>query len=181
MANGNGRRHGSDHVLATVTVLRKRSGEIETPDRDDLALSELASVVAGAKAEMQHLVQLGELQGDPLRHPIQALTVHLDAMHRLTIAGQTLDGMQQAAITDKQIDDIGLRLMGSAQGWARSFVRTSYWKSQAVLAIVVLGAVLAGAGAGWWAHSPPTELACADQADGSRVCWMFTRLPTAHR
>jgi hypothetical protein len=31
---------------------------------------------------------------------------------------------------------------------------------------------------GWWVHSPPSQLACADQTDGSRICWMYTRLPT---
>ena len=42
---------------------------------------------------------------------------------------------------------------------------------------LAFGAVC-GAG-GWWVHSPPSELACADQSDGARIGWMYTRLPTA--
>jgi hypothetical protein len=42
---------------------------------------------------------------------------------------------------------------------------------------VVLAAILIGIAIGWWMHSPATELACGDQADGSRMCWMWVRLP----
>jgi hypothetical protein len=84
-------------------------------------------------------------------------------------------------LSDKQVNDIARQLLGGCQGWTRSFVRMSYWRSQAVLAIVVLGAVVVGFGAGWRAHSPPSELACADQTDGSRLCWMYTRLPVGRK
>jgi hypothetical protein len=50
----------------------------------------------------------------------------------------------------------------------------------AVAGALVIGS-LVGFGAGWWVHSPPSELACADQTDGSRICWMYTRLPTVTR
>jgi hypothetical protein len=178
MAEWNGRRHGADHVLAAVTVLRKRSGEIELPDPDDSGLAELASVVTNARAEMQRLVQLGELQDDPLRHPIQALAVHLDAMQKIATASTNREGAGQS-ITDKQIDDIGRRLLGSTQAWSRSFVSAAYWRSQATLAAVIIGVAALAFGAGWWMRAPESELACADQTDGSRLCWMYTRLPTA--
>jgi hypothetical protein len=179
MAEWNGRRHGADHVLAAVTVLRKRSGEVELPDPDDSGLAELASVVANAKAEIVHLVQLGELQDDPLRHPIQALAVHLDAMQKIATASNREASGQ--SITDGQIDDIGRRLMASTQAWSRSFVSASYWRSQATLAAVIIGVAALAFGAGWWMHAPASELACADQTDGSRICWMYTRLPTVAR
>jgi hypothetical protein len=138
-------------------------------------------VVAGAKAEIGRLVQLGELQDDPLRHPIQALAVHLDAMQKITVAGQTSGGTQQSALTDQQVDDIGRRLMVSCQVWSRSIVSASYWRSQATLAAVIVSVAALAFGGGWWMHSPPSEMACADQADGSRLCWMYTKLPTLKR
>jgi hypothetical protein len=83
------------------------------------------------------------------------------------------------SLSDKQVSDIGRQIMGGCQGWARSFVRTSYWQSQATLAAVIIVVAAAAFGTGWWMHTPPSELACADQVDGSRLCWMYTRLPSA--
>jgi hypothetical protein len=34
---------------------------------------------------------------------------------------------------------------------------------------------------GWWWRGDPPELQCADQSDGSRVCWVYTRLPAPKR
>jgi hypothetical protein len=39
------------------------------------------------------------------------------------------------------------------------------------------GMLAVGIAAGWWVHRPPSKPACADQADGARLCWMYTRLP----
>jgi hypothetical protein len=83
-----------------------------------------------------------------------------------------------ATLTDRQAADVGRQLLGGCQGWARSFVRSSYWNSQALLAAVVLCAALLGFGAGWRIFSPPSEMTCANQSDGSRLCWIYTRLPT---
>jgi hypothetical protein len=47
-----------------------------------------------------------------------------------------------------------------------------------MMACLLLAAMLIGAGAGWWLHSPPSEMVCADQADGSRICWLYQRLAT---
>lgn len=44
-----------------------------------------------------------------------------------------------------------------------------------VVVMLTFGAVCAAAG--WWWGDPPV-LQCADQPDGSRVCWMYERLPT---
>jgi hypothetical protein len=41
-------------------------------------------VITDAGAEIIRLVQLGELQNDPIRHPIRALSVHLEAHCRVT-------------------------------------------------------------------------------------------------
>lgn len=46
---------------------------------------------------------------------------------------------------------------------------------------VVLLALLIGIAIGWGFHNPPSQLVCGDQADGSRMCWMYTKLPTVKR
>jgi hypothetical protein len=124
----------------------------------------------------------GILPADPLGPVVEALAdIPAEIDLRLApILAEMQEARKAAAqpLSDKQIDDIGRQLMGGCQGWARSFVRASYWRSQSILAVALLGAIIVGFGAGWRAHTPPSELACADQADGSRICWMYTRLPT---
>jgi hypothetical protein len=162
-----------------VSNLRIRSGELP-PDPDVALDPELGKAIKDAQAEMERLIQLGELQNDPIRHPIQALSVHLDALLKLSTAhSQALTRKSGAAFTDEQIDDIGRRLLSGCQTWSRSLVRASLVKSWAILAAALLGASVLGVGAGWWLHTPPSELVCGDQADGARICWMYTRLPIA--
>lgn len=70
----------------------------------------------------------------------------------------------------------GMRL--EAQRMLRTFDRSQARNTGlAVAGALVIGASLAFF-AGWWVFTPPSQLACADQNDGSRVCWMYTRLPT---
>jgi hypothetical protein len=57
------------------------------------------------------------------------------------------------AFTDRQIDDVGRRLLGACQAWSAGLVRASLWKSWAALAATVLVAVVLGFGAGWWLGS----------------------------
>jgi hypothetical protein len=163
-----------------VSNLRIRSGDLP-PDPDVALGPELGKAIENAQAEMQRLIQLGELQNDPIRHPIQALSVHLDALLKLSSAhSQALTRQSGAAFTDEQIDDIGRRLLSSCQTWSRSLVRASLWRSWATLAAIVLGAIVMGFGAGWWYRGPSPIVAgltggtprCDDQADGSRLCWI---------
>jgi hypothetical protein len=66
-----------------VSNLRIRSGE--QPSVRDVALDpELGKAIKDAQAEMERLIRLGEQQNDPIRHPIQALSVHLDALLKLS-------------------------------------------------------------------------------------------------
>jgi hypothetical protein len=118
----------------------------------------------------------GILPGDPLGPVVEALA---DIPAEIDLKLKTLVEAQKVPLTGQQIDDIGRHLLGGCQAWSRAFVRTSFWSSQVILALVILGAVVVGFGAGWRAHSPPSELACGDEPDGSRICWMYTRLPTA--
>jgi hypothetical protein len=99
-----------------VSNLRIRSGEL--PSVPDVALDpELGKAIKDAQAEMERLIQLGELQNDPIRHPIQALSVHLDALLKLSTAHTQALTRQSggAAFTDEQIDDIGRRLLVAAR------------------------------------------------------------------
>jgi hypothetical protein len=171
-----------------VSNLRIRSGEL--PPVPDVALDpELGKAIKDAQAEMERLIQLGELQNDPIRHPIQALSVHLDALLKLSTAhGQALTRQSGgAAFTDQQIDDIGRRLLGSCQTWSRSLVRGALWKSWSAIAATVLVAAVLGFGAGWSYRGDLPTIAglsagsnkCEDRPEGGRLCWIpvWERLP----
>ena len=131
----------------------------------------------------QHATPLAAV-GDPIAPSIAALAVAVSAQDRLAVDAflriEKLIQDGRSGITAQQVEDIGRLLLGSCQGWLRAFVITSYSPNQAVLAIVVLSAVALGFGAGRWAYSPPSKLACADEADGSRLCWIYSWLPTHH-
>lgn len=45
---------------------------------------DMGTVVSAAQLEMERLIQLGGLLNDPLRHPIQALSIHLDVLSRVS-------------------------------------------------------------------------------------------------
>jgi hypothetical protein len=133
-----------------VSNLRIRSGEL--PPVPDVARDpELGKAIKDAQAEMERLIRLGELQNDPIRHPIQALSVHLDALLKLSTAHSQALTRQSggAAFTDEQVNDIGRRLLGSCQTWSRSLLRGALWKSWSAIAATVLIATILGFGAGW--------------------------------
>jgi hypothetical protein len=173
--------------MVAVSNLRIRSGEL-SPDPDVALGPGLGKAIEDAQAEMQRLIQLGELQNDPIRHPIQALSVHLDALLKLSTAhSQALTRQSGAAFTDEQVDDIGRRLLGSCQAWSRSLERAAMWRSWAALAAIVLAAIVLGFGAGWSYRGDLPTIAglsagankCEDRPDGSRLCWIpvWERLP----
>ena len=171
-------------------MLRTRSGEarpVEQQAADD-NLAEMGKVVADARLEIARLVQLGELQHDPIRHPIEALSVHLDALYKLasasskTLAAQIWavgrpfdeDKLQQAVA--RGIYDHASRIIGQLR------LRTSL-----MIAGALLAALLLGAGGGYVFRGAVPILVgvkagaekCDDRPDGSRLCWIpiFERLP----
>jgi hypothetical protein len=123
--------------------------------------------------------------GDPTATAPAAYAAATKAMHRLlTDAFLKIQAQQEA--TDKLIEN-------GRKPWTRDEMRILInqldetllhrWEAfnRAGIAIGVAVSLAVGATCafgGWWMHAPPSELACADQADGSRVCWMYTRLPT---
>jgi hypothetical protein len=115
--------------------------------------------------------------GDPIAPAISAIASAVGAQNRLAVdaflkTGKLMEdgrkpwGREEMQIMIKQLDETLLHR------WT-AFNRAGI--AIGVGVALIFGAIC-GAG-GWWAHSPPTELACGDQADGSRICWMYTRLP----
>jgi hypothetical protein len=117
--------------------------------------------------------------GDPIAPAISAIAAAVGAQNRLAVdaflkteklieGGRKPWGRDEMRILIDQLDETLLHR------WATF--------NRAGIAIGVLVALAFGACCalgGWWMHSPPSELACADQADGSRLCWMYIRLPSA--
>jgi hypothetical protein len=149
-------------------MLRVRSGAGSGGDQTSSLTPEMGRVVAEAQAEMDRLVRLGNLQNDPIRHPIQALSVHLGAFHKLI----------EAAKRPCTGDDIR-RLTPSAGARNR--------RTALIAAGTLMLAFLAGTGAGYWLSGVVPVSAgvhagaerCEDRTDGSRLCWIpvYERLP----
>lgn len=146
-------------------MLRVRSGESQAakpPAADETALAEMGKVIADAQAEINRLVQLGELQNDPIRYPIQALSVHLDALYKVTRASipalaQQLRASAQRDDPTKRDDELAVIPAFDAQAGKmrhRPGVRTII-----VGAGLLAAGVLAGAGAGYWFEGQNTEAA----------------------
>ncbi len=129
----------------------------------------MAEVVRKAKAELERLVTLGQLQGDPLRYPLQGLSVHLDAMLVLSERGGQ-------PIPDQQLREI-------IRTAARHMEARTFHMAVAANRGLVLGAVAAalmalgvGLGTGWFVWG--ARLSCAEQA-GGRVCYVWTSPPVS--
>lgn len=134
--------------------------------------------------------EAGILPDDPLGPVVEALAdipaevdlrigPALAEMRALTAAVEKIAAQPAGTVlTDKQTDDIGRRLLGSCQAWSRGLVRASMWRSWALIGATVAVVFAAGMGAGWVLTKPASELQCADQSDGSRACWFYTKLPT---
>jgi hypothetical protein len=142
-------------------MLRMRSRDApEPPAADETALTDMAKMVADAQAEIARLVQLGELQNDPIRHPIQALSVHLDALYKITQAGsQMLAHQMQAPLRPVDArnqplceDEWRRAVIQGVSGYADEVVRALNWRSALIGIGVVVGALLIGAVAGYALH-----------------------------
>ena len=63
----------------------KRDGRaVEPPTVDQTALAEIGKG-SQRPGGNERLIQLGELKHDPIRYPIQVLSVHLDALYKLSV------------------------------------------------------------------------------------------------
>ena len=161
-------------------MLRMRSGG--DPSSDPSLPPEMDQVIAEARAEMDRLVELGGLQNDPIRHPIQALSVHLGALHTLMLtSSRTLAKQIEAArqsINDEDIRRLSQAAASGAERRAAELARSANRRTVAIATASVLALMGASAVGGWWWRGAPPDLPCQDQSDGGSVCYVFTRPPT---
>ena len=167
-------------------MLRVRSRDApRPPTADETALTEMARVIADAQAEIARLVRLGELQNDPLRHPIQALSVHLDAVYKVTQAGSQMLARQLQASprpfnSQNQPmgeDELRQAVIHGVAGYAGEAVGALNWRSGLVGTGVVVAALLVGAVAGYTARGDRQliagvfagQTACQD-VNGGTLC-----------
>jgi hypothetical protein len=161
-------------------MLRVRSGG--DPSSEAPLPPEMGQVIAEARSEMDRLVGLGGLQNDPLRHPIQALSVHLGALHKLSLNNsQALAKQVEAArqsISDEDIRRLSQAAANGAERRAAELARSANWRTVTIATASVLALMCASAIGGWWWRGGPPDLTCRDLPNGSRVCFVFTRPPT---
>ena len=126
-------------------MLRMRSGG--DPSSEAPLPPEMDQVIAEARAEMDRLVELGGLQNDPLRHPIQALSVHLGALHTLTLnSSRTLAKQVEAArqsINDEDIRRLSQAAANGAERRAAEVARSANRRTVAIATASVLADPLA--------------------------------------
>ncbi len=181
-----------------MVVLRKRSGEGPEPTAaGEAALTEMGQVVAEARVEIARLVQMGALQDDPIRYPIQALSVHLEALYKVTLTGsQTLAKQIQASVQSDDLakpsvpdDDLRRAHVHGLPARAAGIVAVPGTRNTLIGAGMLAAALLAGAAGGYWFRGAAPVVAgahagavrCDDRPDGSRLCWIpvWERLPSA--
>jgi hypothetical protein len=148
--------------------------------------------VATARAEMDRLVTLGGLQSDPLRYPIEALSVHLDALNKVCQAfpaegrGQQIseDDVRRIAdlavarcveelrhttdeLKETVVRDIRAGGFREITGAADRLVRQrnkhfAIWSGAAVMAALIIGGAIV------WRWQP--TLQCTPQQNGGIYC-----------
>ncbi len=145
-----------------------------------LAPEATAGIRAAQDVLEQQATRLAAI-GDPIAPAISAIAAAVGAHNRLAVDaflkmekliqdGRKPWGRDEMRIVINQLDET---LLHRWTAFNRAAIGIGVVLALAFGACCALG--------GWWMHAPPSELACADQADGSRICWMYTRLPTPKR
>lgn len=159
----------------------------------------LRATAAAAQGEMERLIQLGGLHQDPLRHPIRALSVHLDAFSAQ--AGSVIESLERVTAAQQQSMTVAdIRALTKAAGMIagnevvaaidRAVIhRLRWWFAGAAVCLVV--ALGGGFATGWWWRGGVVSIAdvsavaehCEDRPDGGRLCWipMWQGLPASGR
>lgn len=166
-------------------MLRTRSRSSSDSDPPGLLSPEMERVIAEAQAEMDRLVRLGGLQNDPIRHPIQALSVHLGALHALMLNSSQMLAKQieaaRQAVNDEDIRRLNLAAANGAERRAEELARSANWRSATVATVLLLALMCASAAVGWmWrgAATDRTGMTCQDQVGGGRACWIWVVPPS---
>src|SRR6202012_4495416 len=117
---------------------------------------ELPGLVANARAEIDRAMVLAGMHGDPLRHAFTALSVHLDALHRvltdatLTIGAQIEEAKRPIGAEDMR--RLGKVAAGGAWRVTASMVQANIWRSILIAVAVSLLLLIGAFGAGYWFH-----------------------------
>lgn len=150
---------------------------------------ELLIAIEEAQHDLAQASETPQLRKDPLRIVLSGISATLGVLGRSTkrwekatsdvIASRSpLSNDVKAEIIDAVKDGAFRGMRNEANRMIRTLDRRlSIQIGLCVGVAFVIGSLL-GFGSGWYVHSPVSELACADQVNGSRACWMYTRLPT---
>jgi hypothetical protein len=113
---------------------------------------------------------------DPSAPWVRAMVQHVDLLSQALAETQAVR-QPQATFTDDQVDAIAQRLISGCKAWSQHFARSSDLRSRALLALAGVVILVMGVAIGWRLFAAPPGLVCADQADGSRLCYVYTRPP----
>ena len=151
-----------------------------------LALApEALESIRAAQEELDRQAVTMAAVGDPTAPTAAAMAATAKAMHRLMV-DVFLKVHARLEATDKLLEQ-------GRKPWTREEMRMLIdqldetllhrWSqfNRAAIAVGVVVTLAFGVvcvAGGWWWRGDPPELQCGDQPDGSRVCWMYERLPS---
>jgi hypothetical protein len=161
---------------------------------------EVAEVVREARAAFTRAEQKAELGNDPLRYVLQALSLHLDAQHKLYVDGNLTLAERIKQGQKPDVKEIAEALAAEAKGRIAAgcigefnqnlaaLMRKHTWRNTLIGAGLLLVTFFAGAGAGYWWHGSQQLVAglqagdrtCQDVGGGTQ-CYIpiWTKLPPA--
>ena len=112
---------------------------------------EMSDIVAAARIELSRVETIGGLQNDPLHFAFRALSIHLDAMHKMFLDGTLILRQEiEAARQPVRDDEMRSAVIQGIGAYANQTVRGLNWRT---LTVAVIAALIFGAacgGAGWW-------------------------------
>jgi len=143
----------------------------------EATLAEFSRAVAEARLHDDKI-------GDYLAATVAGIRTHVALRDDVK---QTIDGFRvelkqmltgpPVLLTDKQVADIGRRLMTNCQAWAGNLVKASRLRSWAMLSASGRGFLLVGALASWIAFGAPLDKQCRDER-GGRWCGYWVTPPS---
>jgi hypothetical protein len=152
-------------------------------------IAAFAERVRAVQAQLSEALALAGFRRDPYRHVIEAEAALIDLYPEMV----SLINSAHQPLNDKDIRRIeDAAIAGAANGANRhvvEMVRATNWRTMIVGILGMAALCIACAAGGYWLRGSAPSYAgvragvdkCADQDDGSRVCWIpiFERLPAA--
>jgi hypothetical protein len=158
-------------------MLRTRSRSDSDGDPPASLSPDVRRVIADAQAEMDRLVRLGGLQNDPIRHPIQALSVHLGALHALMLTNNQILAKQieaaRQAVDDEDTRRRSLAAANGAERRAAELIRSTSWRTATVATVLILALMCASAAGGWMWRGAVHNISRQEQAGGGGPRWIW--------